>query len=220
MNLFEAARRRRLEAHRPGTRRNMISCQRLYLQFCLVMDIPLETPGVDDLGAFAEWLIRAGMAPSTIANYLSAVKTLYLMWDLSEPIEVFNSYAWSLTMKAVKHAVRPVLNNRAAVTFDHLKLLVRACNREAALGFWKWVTVPMLRIMMRRAAHLAGLSEFGYTPHSLRRGGASFSYLAGVPLDHIKFHGTWTSNAVEGYLVSQPRFNTPVAQAFKSLITP
>ena len=81
MNLFEAARRRRLEAHRPGTRRNMISCQRLYLQFCLVMDIPLETPGVDDLGAFAEWLIRAGMAPSTIANYLSAVKTLYLMWD-------------------------------------------------------------------------------------------------------------------------------------------
>ena len=325
MNLFEAARRRRLEAHRPGTRRNMISCQRLYLQFCLVMDIPLETPGVDDLGAFAEWLIRAGMAPSTIANYLSAVKTLNLMWDLSEPIEVFNSYAWSLTMKAVKHAVRPVLNNRAAVTFDHLKLLVRACNREAALGslkialvfgylgflrvsnlapytcsefdptrhttwedihpsrdgvliclkwtktrqaapytapvplstlgsselcpltLWqdyvdrlshieispqmpfllttgsptgKWVTVPMLRIMMRRAAHLAGLSEFGYTPHSLRRGGASFSYLAGVPLDHIKFHGTWTSNAVEGYLISQPRFNTPVAQAFKSLITP
>ena len=50
----------------------------------------------------------------------------------------------------------------------------------------KWVTVPMLRIIVRRAAHLAGLSAFGYTPHSLRRGGASFSYLAGVPVDHIR----------------------------------
>ena len=39
----------------------------------------------------------------------------------------------------------------------------------------KVVTVPILRALFKKAVSLADLGEFGYTPHSLRRGGATQS---------------------------------------------
>lgn len=49
------------------------------------------------------------------------------------------------------------------------------------------------------------LSEIGYNPllyagHSLRRGGASFAFLCGVPADLIKMQGDWASNSYQLYL--------------------
>ena len=68
-------------------------------------------------------------------------------------------------LKAVKHAVRPVLNNRAAVTFDHLKLL--ACNREAALGSLK-IALVFGYLGLLRVSNLAPYtcSEFDPTRHT------------------------------------------------------
>ena len=77
------------------------------------------------------------------------------------------------------------------------------------------VTAPKLRA--NRVAAAAGLLEVRLTPHSLRRGGATRSFLSGVPLAHIKAHGTWRSAAVEQYLLQTPRFNTPVSHSFKQL---
>ena len=318
-DLYEAAVRRRSWAYRPGTRRNFITYHRVFIQFCLKLGIPVEDPTVDDLSAFAEWLVQAQLAPATIRNYLSAIKTLYLSWNTSEVVEAFNSYSWALTLKAITLSVRPPSDNRSAITFPHLEALVLACQRDRALwplrvalvfgylGYlrvsnlapesvadfdqnrhttWqdvfhskegvllaiKWsktrqaaafkapvplpalglssvcpvatwqgyveelslvprtpqsplllstmgppgriITIPILRALLRRAAHLAGLTHCHYTPHSWRRGGASFSFLAGVPLEHIKFHGTWTSDAINDYLFSTPHFNTPVARSF------
>ena len=51
-------------------------------------------------------------------------------------------------------------------------------------------TIPALRAMLRRTTEAVGLSKFNYTLHSLRRGGAACSFQAGVPLQHIKFHGS------------------------------
>ena len=79
------------------------------------------------------------------------------------------------------------------------------------------LTIPQFRSVFHRAVALAGLAHCNYTPHSLRRGGATFSYQAGVPITHIKAHGTWLSNAVDGYLRSQPKFTTP-ALAFSSAL--
>ena len=308
-----------MQAHRPGTRRNFATCHRIFFQFCFKLGIPPLGPTVDDLSAFAEWLVQAQLVPATVRNYLSAVKTLYQMWGVTPVLQAFNSYAWSLTLRAINLSVRPTQNNRTAVTYQHLEALVQACTRDASLwplkvalvfgymGYlrvynlapasvsefdssrlttlqdvWptkqgvllsiKWtktrqaaiftapipipalganpicpvtvwhdyveqlrfvsrkpdsplllsttgppgrvITIPILRALLRRAAHLAGLSHCHYTPHSLRRGGASFGFLAGVPLEHIRFHGTWTSEAVNHYLLSTPHFNTPVAASF------
>ena len=122
--LYEAARSRRLQAHRPGTRKNFATYHRLFVQFCLVTGIPVLDPSVHDLAAFAEFLVQAGLAPSTIQNYLSAIKSLYLSWELPAVISAFNSYAWSLTVKAISLSVRPPLDSRTAVTLPHLQALV------------------------------------------------------------------------------------------------
>lgn len=80
------------------------------------------------------------------------------------------------------------------------------------------VTIPLLRSLLRRALLDTGLDTKDYTPHSWRRGGAVFSHVAGVPIDHIKRHGTWTSSAVETYLQSAPQLNSPVIAAFQQHI--
>ena len=80
----------------------------------------------------------------------------------------------------------------------------------------KIITAPKFRAMFNRVVAAAGLCGEGLTPHSLRRGGrgATASFLSGVPVSHIKAHGTWRSSAVEGYLLQTPRFNNPVAKGF------
>ena len=50
--LREAARLRRKEGYRPGSRKNLISCQTLFIQFALVYDVDLYSPHLDDFGAF------------------------------------------------------------------------------------------------------------------------------------------------------------------------
>ena len=40
--------------------------------------------------------------------------------------------------------------------------------------------------------------------HSLRRGGATLAYQAGVPLEVIKAHGTWASDSVWSYIQPSP----------------
>ena len=75
----------------------------------------------------------------------------------------------------------------------------------------KTISASTLRAMFHRTAESAGLSDKRYTPHSLRRGGASFCFQAGVPLEHIEKHGTWTSHAVDRYRLQHQAFQTPVA---------
>ena len=77
----------------------------------------------------------------------------------------------------------------------------------------------MLRSMFKQVASLAHLEEERYTPHSLRRGGATFSYQSGVPLENIKRHGMWRSSAVDRYLTTIPLFNAPVASMFVLRLT-
>jgi integrase len=44
-----------------------------------------------------------------------------------------------------------------------------------------------------------GLSADKYTPHSLRRGGATAMFEAGVPIAAISKHGRWLSDAINDY---------------------
>ena len=81
------------------------------------------------------------------------------------------------------------------------------------------ISVSVLRAMFGRTAREAGLESKGYAPHSLRTGGAKYSFTKGVPLQFIKQHGTWKSLEVEDYLIKTPLFTTQVAQRFVNTLT-
>ena len=53
---------------------------------------------------------------------------------------------------------------------------------------------------LRRILSDLGLSPREYAGHSFRRGGASFAYKAGVPIELIKALGDWRSDAILLYL--------------------
>ena len=80
------------------------------------------------------------------------------------------------------------------------------------------VTSSMLRAMLRKAIGITALEPMKYTPHSLRRGGATFSYHAGVPIEHIMRHGTWKSDTVHQYLKGQQTGLAPIIHSFQKIL--
>ena len=78
------------------------------------------------------------------------------------------------------------------------------------------ISASMLTRSISEVINAAGLSHLGYAPHSFRRGGASCSHHDGSPMEAIKFHGTWSSNAVHRYLLAPPEFKSPIIKAFKA----
>ena len=68
------------------------------------------------------------------------------------------------------------------------------------------ITVSRLRAMFSRVCLMVDLhvGHRGLTPHSMRRGGATYCFSKGIPLAHIMAHGTWRSAAFERYLLQAP----------------
>ena len=99
-----AAVRRRSGAMRPSTRKNLDSCQTLFLQFCINYGVKVENPTVDDVGAFTELLTSAGLSFATIKNYCIAVKTLYAQWGLIQVLKNFDTPAWRFMLKGLAYS--------------------------------------------------------------------------------------------------------------------
>ena len=57
-----------------------------------------------------------------------------------------------------------------------------------------------------------------FTFHSFRKAGATWAFQHGVPLEHIKSHGTWVSDAVYTYLHASVSTKSPVASAFQTAL--
>ena len=64
--------------------------------------------------------------------------------------------------------------------------------------------------MVSQLLHISPTLTF----HAFRRAGASWAFHNGVPLEFIKKHGTWKSDAIHTYLTSNPSFTSPVSLAF------
>ena len=78
-------------------------------------------------------------------------------------------------------------------------------------------TNEKLRHSLMRVFDRCGYKEWGYTPHSLRRGGATFFAESGVPVPAIKRHGKWKSEAIELYLKKMYHRTSPVFDLIKRL---
>ena len=63
----------------------------------------------------------------------------------------------------------------------------------------------------------AGFASQNYTPHSLRKGGASFFASKGVSTESIKRYGLWNSSAIELYLKRINKIESPVCKFTQKL---
>ena len=72
--------------------------------------------------------------------------------------------------------------------------------QDAASLRFKILTYSKFLQRLRSALHALGLPARDYACHSFRRGGASFAFQAGLPVELIKILGDWHSDAVLLYL--------------------
>jgi len=85
-------------------------------------------------------------------------------------------------------------NQSVVVHNRHLWFLLRKFLSSSSLGPGARVFSVSAAIFSRemsQALVCLGLGSFGFTPHSLRHGGASFDHLSGLPLTDIIARGRW-----------------------------
>ena len=69
-----------------------------------------------------------------------------------------------------------------------------------ATSGYRPITFATFSTCLKRLISTIGLDPAHYSPHSFRRGGATFAFQSGVPEHLMKLHGDWRSDAFRAYL--------------------
>ena len=72
--------------------------------------------------------------------------------------------------------------------------------------------------ILTKAIRSMGLEPKDYGFHCFRRSGANLALEMKVPLEHIKIHGHWKSEAIWSYLKASPKVSGIVAKTFQRQI--
>ena len=78
------------------------------------------------------------------------------------------------------------------------------------------LTASRSRLTLKRAVRVMGLDPNPFEFHAFRRSGACLAFDQQVPIDKIKLHGHWHSEAIWAYLSCTPKSAASVASAFKN----
>ena len=86
-------------------------------------------------------------------------------------------------------------------------------------GEIKPITYDALGTKLRSVLASVGLDPSKYSTHSLRRGGASYAFKCGAPVELISLQGDWSSDAVLLYIAQPLERRLSVARLIASNIT-
>ena len=79
------------------------------------------------------------------------------------------------------------------------------------------ISQPQVRAHLARVLRILHLQPVAFPFHTFRRSGATLAFNANVGVQHIKRHGTWSSDAVQAYLIEDPLHASGVAQTFTKM---
>jgi hypothetical protein len=145
---------------------------------------------------------------------------------------VFIRLRWSKTLQVAQQPVfipLPVIDNSPlcpVAAFKAMVACVPTASSKAPLlllpttrGQFRIVTIPMLAQEFNLIIQSLSLPPRTYSLHSLRRGGATLAFEAGVPVDSIKGHGTWSSQSVYTYICPSTNRPSTVPAAMARAVT-
>ena len=79
------------------------------------------------------------------------------------------------------------------------------------------ITCSQVRSILAKLVAKMGYESKDYGFHTFRRSGATFAFQHGVPVDLIKSHGHWKSDAVWRYIYTNEKTSEAVASTFKQM---
>lgn len=108
--------------------------------------------------------------------------------------------------------------------YDRLCNLVPAESSAPAFAYLRQgklipLTYPVLLSRLRALIQSLGLDPSLFGGHSLRRGGCSLAFRAGVPIELVKAHGDWKSMAYLRYLDFSDSQRCSVTQHMAAFLT-
>jgi hypothetical protein len=86
-------------------------------------------------------------------------------------------------------------------------------------GNYTPVSTHMLATNFHQVIHKLHLPPLKYSLHSLRKGGITLAHAAGISMDQIKSHGTWSSNTVWTYVKPSTVQKSAISQALAQAVT-
>ena len=179
------------------------------------------------LFAFFSFLRLSNMIPHSVASFdltRNLARGDIIFADDSAIIVV----KWSKTLQDRKKTATisiPNLGNSELCPINALLNMFQKIpgHKNSPLFLLKKKTciTPLTDSVARK--HLKQVSQaLGLLPpltfHCFRRAGATWAFQHGVPLEHIKLHGTWASDAVYAYLHASPVLSSPVCSAFRTAL--
>ena len=111
------------------------------------------------------------------------------------------------TMQVPHTGCPPSLESPLVSGERHLSLFPAPPSSPAFLHFRADHATPITHSVftakLRKSLSLAGLQASNYSGHSFRRGGATYTFRCGAPIELISLQGDWSSDAVLLY-IAQP----------------
>ena len=160
-----------MRTFRPKTHRTYESMFRTFVAFCVFTKASLIHVNVKVILSFLECLVTNECSVSMIANYMSAIKTSFIMYDL--PFETLDHPKVKYFLKELR-INRPVtIASHNVITISHLFDLSMACDLLTSpqvyratflLGFFAFLRlsnlVPHARVDFDHTRHLTGNDVF------------------------------------------------------------
>ena len=159
ITLRNAADRRQRQAYRPGTRANHRCQVASFINFCTNHNLQFLNPSVDTLCVYTEYLAQKFSSPTSVKNYLSAVKLLHNLLGLQAPS--LDSFQYRMMLRALPLTMRHVPTQRQPITPTLLGQICRVCD---------YLSVPGLVLKVAFLLSFFGfLRQSNLAPPSTRR---------------------------------------------------
>ena len=132
---------------------------------------------------------------------------------------------WSKTLQASKkgtYIILPELSGSRLCPVSALRAMISQfparTNAPLFLTSSGPITQSQIRTHLNKILTLIQLNSQHFSFHTFRRSGATLAFNNNVDLQAIKRHGTWTSDAVNAYIVADPVHTASVASSFQRLL--
>ena len=174
--------------------------------------------------SFFGFLRISNLLPSSITSF-DPFKQLCRGDVLFYPQKAIVVLKWSKTIRSLKTAtyiVIPRLHdsilcpvNALLKLYDQFPMHTNAPLFSTREGI---ITQSQARAHLKKCLHILRLDTDRYTFHTFRRSGATIAFNNDVQIQFIKRHGTWQSDAVDCYLISDLQNASKVADMFTKLL--
>ena len=114
------------QAYQPKTWTAYKSLFLLFLAFCDFCNICEHPVSLATVLYFIEFLAFNALKPSSIANYLSAIKSQYVWFHMD--VKIFEHPKVKLFMRAIHTSLREISVHKGVFDIETLSKIIKACN--------------------------------------------------------------------------------------------